>query len=700
MDSTLENPQNTSGSDISKHWAAVHWMVLIFIVLMSLWLRMDDLIAWRHQPHRAFYDGQPLLITFDGYYYLSLARDLQKDTYDPADLMRGVPDPQSRPAPPPLISVLAAFLSSLLSVSLNWVGVLLPPLLGIGLAVPLYLFGRLYGGRMMALVAVCTGLCANYYLYRSNLGWFDTDCMNVTFAFSITYLFVRFGLENRLRRYIYLAGGGVGYLLFLMWWDQAAQAVTLISIAPLLIVLLLFYRPKGRERWIAVGIAVTLLAAVLVWQGSQPFVSAYKKVMGTLGYLSKQQAGDFPNIGVSIFEQKRLTLEALVRKTMGNYPAFFVGLAGIGWLIWRKKREAAALGILFLLGCFSFLFARRFLIFLNPFVAIGIGFVLQKLWDMRRQWGQLQYVAPLLALLVCFATAWSSIGKVYWPKEIPPIIAGMDYLAKESAENAVVWAWWDHGYPLLYWGQRATVNDGSVHGGLRTVCNALPFAVRDQKLAANFMHFYVVRGTRGMKQLFQTMGGADQGMRLLYAVLEAGAGQAGEVIARAGLAPEGQWRNFFFPPIARDIYLFLDLRVARTTYWWYWFGTWDVGRKDGRRSKFRLIRNVREGDNGIKGPELEADLTNGRVTYRGKTYPLSQAFVQDGADQTQTTFPGTNGLVFTLHKAARVGAVMEQEFAGSVFSQLFMTSAGDSKNFTKVAEQYPYYQIWRVSADR
>ena len=142
-----------------------------------------------------------------------------------------------------------------------------PPLLGIWLAVPLYLFGRLYGGRMMALVAVCTGLCANYYVYRSNLGWFDTDCLNVTFAFSITYLFIRFGLVNGPRRFVYLAGGGIGYLLFLMWWDQAAQAVTLITLAPLLTVLLLYYRPKGKERWLAVAIAVALLAMVLMYTG-------------------------------------------------------------------------------------------------------------------------------------------------------------------------------------------------------------------------------------------------------------------------------------------------------------------------------------------------------------------------------------------------------------------------------------------------
>ncbi len=694
------HPRRTDSGDASGNWNAIHWMVLGFIVLTALWLRVDDLVAWRNQPERAFFNGRPLLITFDGYYYLSLARDLQEHSYSPVDTLRGIPDPPSRPTPPPMISVLAAVVSSLFSISLDWVGVLLPPLLGVGLAVPLYLFGRLYGGRMMALVAVGTGLYASYYLYRSNLGWFDTDCLNVTLAFGITYLFLRFGREAALRRYLYLAAGIVGYLLFLWWWDQAAQAVTLIAVAPLAIVITLEYRPAGRERRLALGIAAVLLVALLIWQGSDSLVSAFRKITGTLGYLAKQQIGDFPNTGVSIFEQKRLAPADVVAKTMGNYPAFLAGLAGIGWLIWKKRRMAAPLGILFLLGCFSFLFARRFLIFLNPFLAIGIGFMVQKLWDLRRQWPPGRYVAPTLALLACMTAAAGSIGKVYWPKEIPPIVAGMDYLARESQPDAVAWAWWDHGYSMLYWGRRATINDGSVHDGLRTVCNALPLAMQDQRTAANFMHFYVARGTRGMQRLFQAAGGARRGMQLMQAVMEAGPEGAAAIIARAALPPEERWDTFFFPPVLRDVYLFLDLRLARTTYWWYWFGTWRPERKDGRHASFRLIRDVRLRGDGIEGPDLTADLAAGKITYRNRTFSLSQALVRDGSRRRRIAFPEAKGLVLAVDGDARVAALMEPAMAESVFGRLYTATDADPHYFRLVAEQYPYYQIWRVMPER
>jgi len=78
--------------------------------------------------------------------------------------------------------VIAAGLAKITPFSLNWIGAVLPALLGLLLALPLYALGRFYGGPAMGLTAVLMGLLSHYYVYRSSLGWFDTDCMNVTSA--------------------------------------------------------------------------------------------------------------------------------------------------------------------------------------------------------------------------------------------------------------------------------------------------------------------------------------------------------------------------------------------------------------------------------------------------------------------------------------------------------------------------------------
>ena len=675
------------------------WVFLGLTLCMALWIRLDDLIAWQRLPQKAFHAERPLLVTFDGYYYLALARDLMNDAYTPQDHLRGVPDPVMRPHFPPLISLIAARLSMLTSISLDWVAILLPPLLGILLAIPLYLFGRLYGGTLMALVATFLGLCSSYYAYRSNLGWFDTDCMNVTFAMMIAYLFIQFGLQTGPRRYYYLTGGGLCTLAFLMWWDQTPASVLIISLAPLFFAVTLFYRPKGKELWIVTGVTFMGIVTLLTWQGPQFFGDLYRQGLSLFGYITKAQVGDFPNIGASIFEQKRLAFDDLVQRTSGHVITFAIGVFGLGWLFWARKREAAALGILFVLGCFSFLYARRFLIFLNPFIAIGTGYVVHRLWQLRQKWSYWQAIVPVLAVLLCISTVAPSFGKVFWPKEIPPITEGIERLNSLSPEDAVIWAWWDHGYPIVYWGQRATINDGSLHSGLRTVCNAIPLSSHSQSHAANFMHFYVSRGTRGMKNVFEAVGSSADAMVLIEKVLSADPESVDTLLVNAGLTPVDEWRRFFFAEKKRHLYLFLDLRLARTTYWWHWFGTWRPDEQRGDHPKFELIRNLRMANRRIRGVQLEVNLEQGLVSYRKKTYRLGQFYLKNGSKLTHATYGAANGLVFAFRSDDGVGALMEPGFSNTVFNQLFVLSKSQSPYFTMVAEYYPYYQIWRVSAD-
>ena len=676
----------------------LHWLFLALLLCMALLIRLDDLLAWRQLPQKAFLNDRPLLISFDGYFYLSLARDLQNKTYESRDHLRGVPDTIHRPTPPPLISLMAATVSTITGVSLEWIGVLLPPLLGVLLAVPLYLFGRLYGGSLMALVTTFVGLCSGYYVYRTNLGWFDTDCMNVTFALLVSYLFLQFGLKADLRRYAYLAGGGVATLLFLVWWDQATAPVVVISLSPLLIAAALFYRPKGRELWIAVGVAVLLAAGLMAWQGPQLFGALYKKSMGLLGYIAKEQTGAFPNIGSSVFEQKPLDFDDLVNKTTGNPVVFFSGVIGLGWLCWARRRAVAPLVVLFTLGCFSFLFARRFLIFLNPFLALGVGYLTQKCWDLRHRWPPLRWATPIIVALVCLPTIRNNVGTVYWPKETPPITEGIQSLATLSPQSSIVWAWWDHGYPIVYWGQRATINDGSVHSGLRTVCNAIPLTASDPRYSAAFMHFYVARGTQGLQSLFDALGSPGQGMALIRQVLAAGPQQADSLISRAGLKPLEHWRDFFFPQTSRPLYLFLDLRLARTTYWWHWFGTWDTESRSGRHAKFKLIRGLnRQGDH-IRGPDIDVDLGKGIITVQQYDYPLASLITKDGALLSQRVYDTSNGVDVVFRKEEGVGAIMEPAFSGTLFNQLFLLADSQWPGFTRVAQRYPYYQIWKVAS--
>lgn len=674
----------------------LYWSAMILVILAAIGLRTDDLIAWHKQPHRAFYDDRPLLINFDGYYYLSLARDLRQGTYFPVDALRGVPESPMRPTVPPLLSLLTAVLDRLLPVSLEWIAVLLPPLLGILLAVPLMLFGRLFGGRMMSLTAAAMGLFPSYYVYRSHLGWFDTDCLNVTFLLLICYFFIRFGILAQRRRYLYLAAAVTTYGLFLLWWDQTPWVVTLISFSSLVVVSVLYYRPNGRERRVAICVGAVLVVGIFFWQGAGVVGSIYQKGFGQLFYISKQQPDAFPNVGISVKEQKKAHFNDISTHTTGHPVSFSFGLAGLAMLAWRFRGRAAALIVPFGIGCLSFLFARRFLIFLNPFLAIGFAFAAQWLWDLRLKWRLFQFLVPPLVAASLFIPFNQSLRLTFWPKEIPPLVEGMDLLSQAAPEDALVWAWWDHGYPLLYWARRATINDGSLHSGLRTVSNAIPISADSPLLAANFMRFYSVRGIGGMEKLFAEVQGPGRGMKLLENVLMADQERALPLIAEAGLEPAEQWQRFFFPDVSRPLFLFLDLRLARSTYWWYWFGKWDVDTQTGEHPEFKMFPNCRRRGDEIFGRDVLIDLRQGVLFTKGKAYPLKKAFLRNGRLWRGHDYARDPGWILTYDAGQHMVAVMDESFFTSIFSQLYVFKKPDPKTFSLIAERYPYYQIWKV----
>ena len=115
--------------------------------------------------------------------------------------------------------------------------IVMPAVLGPLLAIPLYLLGRFYGGPVMGFIAALMAMVYPFYIHRSNIGRFDTDCMNVVFATSSVYLYLRFAVCQNLKRYIYFLFGLIVFFLFLWWWDQTPAVVGAITFPPLIIAL-------------------------------------------------------------------------------------------------------------------------------------------------------------------------------------------------------------------------------------------------------------------------------------------------------------------------------------------------------------------------------------------------------------------------------------------------------------------------------
>ncbi len=685
---------------------------LILIILAAFWIRVDEYIEWQVEPEKYFYQGEPLLTTYDGYYYLTLARDLIEGTYDPIDTMRAVPDHPRRPSPPPLLSVLAASLTNILPFSLNWIGVTLPVLLGLLLAIPLYAFGRYWGGGVMALTAVMVGMLSSYYVSRSNLGWFDTDCMNVTFTLSISYCLMRFGLEKQFHRYYFFGAAAILTLLFLWWWDQAQMVVALIFLVPFSLALAFNFRPPAKEVKLFYSFLVLVAALVLFWGGLDFPMKMISSVWSKFLYISKQSSSDFPDIGVFVSEQSRLLFSELIDYSTGNWVTFFSGVLGFGLLGVKRPREIVYLAVPFVFGLCAYFFAQRFVIFFISILALGVGYFVSLIWTYFNRNSMVHVL--IVFILLYFASSMHLQGTTRSPSVFGMMVSGMNKVDELTSENAVIWNWTNIGYPLIYWGRRSTISDGALHGGERVVYNAIPFVVSDYRLSANFIRFYVQRGMRGIKTFYKAVNNDKaKGLRLIKEILADGPVKAREIILAenisniSGMQSTEDWLEFFYPKKSEAIYLFLDWPLSNQLKTVYWFGTWDVDAKKGETlvSGVKLALGGRvDGNMLTTSSGLSADLARGVLMSGENSRELKTAAYTNKSKTTEYLYPGHEDgkyhLEMNIDADFSYVAYQDEKLGKTIFNKMYWrANLPPEQYFKPVYAQKPFYQIWRVGGD-
>ncbi len=699
--------------DINKRWIEIFFVILV--IACAFFVRMEDIQDWKAKPDRALYKGEPLLTTFDGYYYLTLARDLAQGTYRPIDEKRAVPDCPPRPEPPPLLSSIAFAVHQVTGISFNWLGAVLPAVLGLALFLPVYGIGRFYGGPLMACVSGLFSLMSFYYVYRSSLGWFDTDCMNVTFAMAAVFFAIKFGETRNKARYLWFLGAILNYLFFLWWWDQTPQVASVIALLPMAVSIVFFYRPEKKEGLIFLGGLAAAAIGVFFLKGMELPIRSVQDIVVTYKYISKEVSGAFPNIGVSISEQAIPSLKEIIVKTTDSTLAFATGIIGVLFLFYRMRTKALYLAVPIILSGLSFFFAKRFLIFLAPTLAIGIGcIVVESFYFLKRTVKNQQVRWTLVALIVAvliYPSVNRDLNKTFWPKEPPFLVNGMVEASLKTPENSVVWAWWDHGYPMIYWAKRATINDGQVHGGERSVFNGIPYTTKNERLAANLMNFFVQRGiNKGTHLVYKACGGdISKGFRLIKEVLGAGPVNAERIIASAGLKPQKDlvsvedWLRFFFPKQARPIYLFTDWRLTVTNYWWFWLGSWDPKTHDGIHPTYIAFYNTRVGKEVItatnsNGAGLRVDVKKGLAAVGQKVVPLKALYIRYPDRLEKRTYSREKGYNMEIIKGG-YSALMSENIAESVFNKLFLRHQFNKNYFSPVELKTPLFQIWKVKAE-
>ncbi|MDR1489760.1 MAG: hypothetical protein LBS65_04640 [Desulfovibrio sp.] len=206
----------------------------------------------------------------------------------------------------------------------------------------------------------------------------------------------------------------------------------------------------------------------------------------------------FPSVAQSIIEVQTISFREML---LYVYPFELLTLLAMGIFGLRLFTMPAMFWFvpLFVLYLLSLRMGARMTMFGAPVVMITIcleGGRIAELVGARVFAGRrrlLSALRPGFCLLCVFCLSWPLI--LYIPDYSQgPIFSreqaeGLSFLKNNSAEDAVIWNWWDWGYAAHHFARRHTISDGARHGGPSLFLPAAVYTTADPRFARQIIKY-------------------------------------------------------------------------------------------------------------------------------------------------------------------------------------------------------------------
>lgn len=315
------------------------------------------------------------------------------------------------------------------------------------------------------------------------------------------------------RRPSLVLGLGVyGLCAFLGTWGLAgALLLTGLALVPRFMALL------GRTPW--PGLALVLMVIFLgglaqeLWHGGSWLLESYghktsqeAKQADTPETVPDESSTDadrvarviWPKVMQSVLEARDISPDKLLLRIHPWRSVALAGLLGFMLLLFFRPLSVFLLP-LFILGLSSVMLGGRMAMFAAPVAGLGLALPLCWLgralspdspppgWDWRR---------PALMGVAVLATLWLTLPTARVIVALTPTAVleqahaqALKRLGEEAPKDAMVWTWWDWGYPTQYYARLRSYADGGQHYGYRIYPLALALTTNSPLQARQVMAF-------------------------------------------------------------------------------------------------------------------------------------------------------------------------------------------------------------------
>lgn len=518
-------------------------LALLALVVIGVWVRAHWYVGGE-LAEPLMWNGYPMLTSTDGFYFAAGVGHAVSDAWGEV--------PRVAWASQHALVGLSAALVEVFGVRPEAVFTWLPPLLGALVTAVTFWLGLVLAGPWVGLLAGAAMAVAPVHVFRTTVGYFDTDVFAVSVPLLVATLMLRAllgpasrsadaprGAAGKTRAgahedgarppwtvlwpalamaiypWTYDQGDTVALLLMLSFasvvvvvtvlarrrapgiapepgisrWGARAVALMALSTlslpswAVLLVVGAAFFALRAlpltsriRPRWERIGAAVLVFAVLVttpavqsilfkleLYGGAQPVSERTTEAADPVGAVpgngATWQVADTTGI---VAEAQVLALNDMMTRTMGH--AAVVVLGGLGLLllfVWRPALVVAS--PILAVGVFAFMGGHRFLVYLAPFIALGLGYLCVRLAALvaPRGWGGAAAMVGALALLPAAAMTLSGAPA---PAMIRSEAELLTALGERAGPNDTTISWWDFGYPVSYFARTRTITDGSRRG--------------------------------------------------------------------------------------------------------------------------------------------------------------------------------------------------------------------------------------------
>ncbi|WP_243312198.1 STT3 domain-containing protein [Fundidesulfovibrio agrisoli] len=693
-------------------------------ILLGLAARFSEFQAW-DSPWLSW-EGLPLLPSFDAYGWLAGAACVGRLAGEP-------------------LSMLLAALHRLTGLPLEVLGFWLPALLAPLAAWPVARLCSLAQVPEAALTAGAATVLAPAYLYRTRLGFCDTDMLVLPLlcgcAWALGSWAARLGDDSgkgsnapaltravaagallaltcaaypsgrvvaagmavcalaaasclgvRSLRSVLPGAGLFAVAVGLGFWPFAFAAVLLGAWVRLPATL----RPRGRLRAALLLLAGCALAAVLAY--SLP--SIWEKLRAMLFFFAKlpgqtTMPGQTPLPGASpsLLEAQTPDLPETLRQAGFHWILAAAAAPGYLWALFRAPVLLPTLPLALLAASSPWL-GVRFAMYGGPALGLGLAAGGALLAGAMRlgSWAGRGMQAALLAVLAVLA-ARDAATLVPLPVLSPRHAQALSHLRTMVHHEAQVWTWWDYGYAAQHLAGLRTFADPGNNGGEVLYLQSMALAAPDDAKAARAMLLAARTQASGPPPAPCPRWCAPFGLACVPPNPDAFFPLAGKDLAatRAVLAsldaplPPG--------PLGANLpeqYLVVSWEALRTARWPLAFAAWDPQAPQPGAGPFPFLA--------LKPKSI--DLDNGVIELEEGVFPLDGILIRNASGKGASRHWNRPGAAFAaLNLGNQELIVMDERSRESAAARLLLDDPpGAESPFELVDDGAPWVRVYRLRA--